>query len=217
MSVQKIDRDKLRAADPPSRERIRLLYAGGSHRHAFPPAKLEKLARHYLNPGASRFDGESSGSLLDAVKAFEGQLAWRLLRELRRQLEELHGDVERHAGVDSEFLRLLERCTSQVRKKTYSDTCAAIEICFGLLRQVDKCKDDIIFFADEGGAWQVGVDWGKVLPAWFVCLSAMVEPEEYARRVEKIIEEFDKCNREKHISAAKRAATADQRKALQST
>jgi hypothetical protein len=26
---------------------------------------------------------------------------------------------------------------------------------------------DVIFFADEGGSWQVGVDWERVLPPWF--------------------------------------------------
>lgn len=37
-------------------------------------------------------------------------------------------------------------------------------------------------FADEAGAWQVGVHWEKVLPPWFNVLSATAEPEVYSHR-----------------------------------
>src|SRR5438093_5397812 len=53
----------------------------------------------------------------------------------------------------------------------------AMDILFGLLNHIDKGDDDVIFFADEGGSWQVGVDWAKVLPVWFKVLSATAEPE----------------------------------------
>jgi hypothetical protein len=36
--------------------------------------------------------------------------------------------------------------------------------------------DDVIFFVDEGGSWQMGVRREKVLPAWFACSSVTVEP-----------------------------------------
>ncbi|MGA2259907.1 MAG: hypothetical protein ABSH28_00560 [Acidobacteriota bacterium] len=214
MSVQKIDLDKLRAAIRIlGDESVYLMLAEAID--MLPPTKLEKLASHYLNPAQLRPDGESRGSLLEDVKAFEKA--------------SLHGDYYESFDVNwknstemskgtrgwiAEFCRLLDRCTAQAMKSDFSETRAAIEICFGLLRRIDECGDDVIFFADEGGAWQVGVDWGKVLPAWFVCLSATAEPREYGRRVVEIIEEFDKSNREKHISAAQRAATADQRIAL---
>ena len=39
-----------------------------------------------------------------------------------------------------------------------------MDILFGLLNHIDKGNDSVVFFADEGGSWQVGVDWAKVLP-----------------------------------------------------
>ena len=43
---------------------------------------------------------------------------------------------------------------------------------FNLLDQIDQSSHDILFLADEGGSWEVGVDWENVLPAWFKVLSA---------------------------------------------
>jgi hypothetical protein len=60
----------------------------------------------------------------------------------------------------------------------------------------------------------VGVDWGKVLPAWFAGLSATAEPDEYARRVTETIDEFDKYDRAKHLATARRTATPAQRRIL---
>ena len=56
-----------------------------------------------------------------------------------------------------------------------------MDILLGLLNHMDQGHDDIIFFADEGGSWQVGVDWPKVLPVWFKVLSVTAEPEEWDR------------------------------------
>jgi hypothetical protein len=85
---------------------------------------------------------------------------------------------------------------------------------FGLLRHIDECLDDVVFFADEAGSWQVGVDWRKILPAWFVCLSATTDPEEYARRAVEVVDKFVKYDREKYLAVACRKASAEQRKAL---
>jgi hypothetical protein len=35
----------------------------------------------------------------------------------------------------------------------------AMDILFGLLDHIDECLDGVIFFAEEGGSWQVGADW----------------------------------------------------------
>jgi hypothetical protein len=89
-----------------------------------------------------------------------------------------------------------------------------IEICFSLLRRMDEGMDDFLFFADEGSSWEVGIDWGKVLPAWSACLLRATGPEEYARRVLGVIDELIGYGRDKHIAAAKRIETPEQRKAL---
>jgi hypothetical protein len=45
-----------------------------------------------------------------------------------------------------------------------------------LLDRIDAGDDDILFLADEGGSSALGIDWEKVLPAWFEVLSATANP-----------------------------------------
>ena len=60
----------------------------------------------------------------------------------------------------------------------------------------------------------MGVDWRKVLPAWFVCLSGTTDPAEYAGRVIEVVDEFVKYDRDKHLTVARQKASPAQRKAL---
>jgi len=89
-----------------------------------------------------------------------------------------------------------------------------MDMIFGLLGRIDECHDDIVFFADEGGSWQVGVDWVRVLPAWFRCLSRTSGPDEFAGRAVKVVDAFERHDWEKHLANAHRLGTAAQRKAL---
>jgi hypothetical protein len=89
-----------------------------------------------------------------------------------------------------------------------------MDILFDLLNHIDKGHDDVIFFADEGGSWQVGVDWDKVLPVWFKILSATAEPQEYAERITALLSCHYRYGRDKMLAIACRAATAHQREAL---
>ncbi len=54
----------------------------------------------------------------------------------------------------------------------------------------------------------------ELLPAWFACLSATVEPDEYARRVVDVVDRFVKYDRDRHLTTASRKASVAQRKAL---
>ena len=110
--------------------------------------------------------------------------------------------------------RLLDRCAAQAAKGDPVETRASLELIFRLLHHIDECHDDVVFFADEGGAWQVGADWAKVFPAWFRCLSQSAEPEEFARLVVEMVDEFEGHDRERHIAAARKLGTAAQRRAL---
>jgi hypothetical protein len=85
---------------------------------------------------------------------------------------------------------------------------------FAVLRHIDEGQDDIVFFADEGGSWQVGVDWRKVFPAWFGCLSQRTEPEEFASTVVATVDAFEAHSRGTYFATARKIATAAQRKAL---
>jgi hypothetical protein len=83
-----------------------------------------------------------------------------------------------------------------------------------LLDHIEECQDDIVFFADEGGSWQMGFDWEKVLPAWFSALSATVDSAEYARRTDEILNRHYAEGRAEMLALARRAATPVQRQAL---
>jgi len=91
---------------------------------------------------------------------------------------------EESAGTSAwiaEFCRLLDCCVIDAKKSNPAEVREAMDILFGLLDHLDKGNDDVIFFADEGGSWQVGVNWAKVLPIWFQVLSATAEPQECRR------------------------------------
>jgi len=89
-----------------------------------------------------------------------------------------------------------------------------MDILFGLLSHIDQGHDDVIFFADEGGSWQVGVDWPKLLPVWFKVLSATAEPKEYAERITALLSRHYQYGRDKMLAIARRTATTQQRQAL---
>ena len=125
--------------------------------------------------------------------------------------------TQKSAGTSAwiaDYLRLLDRCVINAKKSDPAEVCEAMDILFGLLDHVDKCLDDVIFFADEGGSWQVGVDWAKVLPVWFKVLSATAEPEEYAERITGLLSRQYGYDRDKMLAIARRTATTHQRKAL---
>jgi hypothetical protein len=88
------------------------------------------------------------------------------------------------------------------------------DLIFGLLDEIDACRDNIVFFADEAGSWRVGVDWNKVLPSWFKVLSATATPEHYATRVVDLLNHH--CGHEGPtlLALARKLATPDQERAL---
>ena len=90
----------------------------------------------------------------------------------------------------------------------------AVDILLGLLNNPDEGHGDVIFFADEGDSWQVGVDWAKVLPVWFKVLSAEAAPEENAARITALLSRHYRYGRDKMLAIARRTATTQQRKAL---
>jgi hypothetical protein len=181
-----------------------------------PPSKLAKLAGRYLNMKDLQPPDPKHGGLLAQVKVF--------------QKASLAGDYYESFGVNSknyremsggtrawiaECQRLLDGCVSATAKDELAGICEAFEILIALLTHIDECLDDIVFFADEGGSWQVGVDWVTVLPAWFTCLAATAGPEEYAGRVVDIVDRFKRGDRDKQLTLAASQASEEQRKALE--
>ena len=216
MKPIQIDRNKLRAE-------VRKL----GHEYAFlmldaaiellSPAKLHKIAKQYVDVKRLRPDvGKvAKPSLLSDVKLFEkASLAGRYYKSFGVNSQNY---MEKSTGTSAwiaDYLRLLNRCVTNAKKFHPAEVREAMDILFGLLNHIDKGHDDVIFFADEGGSWQVGVDWTRVLPVWFKVLSATAEPEVYAERVTALLSCHYRYGRDKMLGIARRTATTHQRKAL---
>jgi len=181
-----------------------------------PRTRLSALVEGHVDPADLRPDQLSAASLVADV------------RELSRA--SLAGEHHESFAVDSrnyremsdgtrrwiaECNRLLERCVALGRKGHHPQAREAFELMFGLLRHIDEGRDDVVFFADEGGSWQVGVDWEQVLPAWFECVAKTAgPPDEYALMVLDAIDDFVDHDRERYLKLARAAADTKQRKAL---
>src|SRR6266849_3981244 len=213
--LDEIDRDKLRAAVRKLGNEY-VFYMLDDAIELLPPAKLHKIAKKYLDLKRLRPDAEKATrpSLLTDVKRFEkASLAGEYYESFGVNSKNY---TQKSAGTSAwiaEYLRLLDRCVINAKKSDPAEVRQAMDILFGLLNHVDECNDDVIFFADEGGSWQVGVDWDKVLPVWFKVLSATAEPEEYAERITALLS-CHHYGREKMLVIARRRATPHQRKAL---
>jgi hypothetical protein len=114
----------------------------------------------------------------------------------------------------ADFRRLLQCCVTQSKKLNAVVARQAFDILFSLLDRFDQGDDKMIFFADEGGSWMIGVDWKTVLPEWFSVLSVTAGPDEYAQRIEAFV--GCHCNHERTelLAAAHSMATPAQRQKL---
>ncbi len=81
------------------------------------------------------------------------------------------------------------------------------------LRRLDE-GEDTLFFADEGGSWNVGIEWRETLPGYFACVAATATPDEFATAVRGVIEEHASHDRTRHLGEARRVASPEQRAAL---
>src|SRR5437870_1908337 len=215
--LDEIDRDKLRTAVRKLGNEY-VFFTLDDAIELLPPAKLHKIAKNYFDLKRLRPDAEKATrpSLLTDVKRFEkASLAGEYYESFYVNSKNYR---EQSAGTSAwiaEYLRLLDRCVINAKKNNPAEVREAMDILFGLLNHIDEGHDDVIFFADEGGSWQVGVDWPKVLPAWFEVLSATAEPEEYAEQITALLSCHYRYGRDKMLAIARRTATTHQRKALE--
>jgi hypothetical protein len=211
-----IDRDKLRAA-------VRKLgddyvrYMLDDAIGLLPLVKLHKIAKKYLDLRPLRPDpGKATeATLLADVRLFEkASLAGEYYESFAVNSRNY---TQKSAGTSSWIAavrRHLDRCVAEAKTGNPMEVREAMDILFGLLDHIDECHDDVIFFADEAGSWQVGVDWARVLPAWFKALSVTATPEDYAQRITALLSRHYSYGRDKMLAVARRTATPPQRKAL---
>jgi len=214
MAGQQIDRDKLRNAIRGMGSEY-IFYMLDDAITLLPRTKLRKLITPYLNPAELRPDGAKKEDLLADVQVFqEASLAGRYYRPFGINSENYMGKSIGTLAWIADCHRLLERCVALSKKEDPAQVCRAFEIIFDLLDQIDQYNDDILFFADEGGSWELGVDWESVLPAWFKVLSATAGPSEYAQRIATLLKRHYKYGLVKMLAVARRIATPAQRQAL---
>jgi hypothetical protein len=162
-----------------------------------------------------RRDARAGGALLAKVSAFHAAS----VRGAHYESFNVNSKnfMEQSRGTRTwiaECRRLFGQCATAAGKGRHREARDAFELLFDLLRRLDE-GEDIVFFADEGGAWQVGVDWRETLPGYFACLAATAEPEVFAATVRAVIEKRVGYDQARYIGEAKRAASREQRKALE--
>jgi hypothetical protein len=211
-----IDRDKLRAEVRKLGNEY-VFYMLDDAIDLLPLSKLHKIAKKYLDLKRLCPDAESTtpASLLTAVKHFKiASLAGKYYESFGVNSQNYRQKSAGTCAWIAEFLRLLDRCLIDAKEHNPAVVREAMDILFGLLNHIDQGHEDVIFFADEGGSWQVGVDWARVLPVWFKVLSATAEPAEFAERITALLSCHYRYGRNQMLAIARRTATPHQRKAL---
>ena len=211
-----LDRDKLRAEVRKLGSEY-VFYMLDDAIGLLPMAKLHKIAKNYIDLKRLRPDAEKATrpNLLSDVNRFEKvSLAGEYYESFDVNSRNCTQQSTGTSAWIADYLRLLDRCVINAKQSNPAEAREAMDILFGLLNHIDEGHDDVIFFADEGGSWQVGVDWAKVLPVWFKVLSATAAPEEYAGQITALISRHYRYGRDKMLAIARRIATPDQRKAL---
>jgi hypothetical protein len=211
-----IDRDKLRAAIRKLGQEY-IFYMLDDAIDLLPPARLLEIAEKYLDVRRLQSDGDKAtkADLLADVKAFEkASLAGEYYEAFDVNWKNSMETSTGTAGWISQCHRLLDRCVDLAKKADPAEVRQAFDIIFGLLERIDDCREDIVFFADEAGSWQVGVQWETVLPPWFKVLSATVAPDEYAQRIVGLLKRHHKKVSAEMFTVACRVATPKQRQMI---
>jgi hypothetical protein len=153
-----------------------------------PAQHSQLIAPYYANPEQVAAHGEASQSLLAEVLAFQtASVAGGYYQEIpnaaRNRAENSRGTLSWIA----DFRRLLDGCVTKSNITSSRDACQAFQILFALLDRLDDETAEEILFAEECGSWMMGIEWKRVLPAWFKALAATADLTEYGGRVEAII------------------------------
>ena len=130
-----------------------------------PEERLPELIEGFFDPDLLSVEELSESPLLEDVLDFHSDsLAGLYYHDFEVNSKNF---MERSRGTINwmaEHNRLMNRCIQESSKGDPDQIRQSFDLLFNLLDEVDECRDDIIFFADEAGAWQVGVEWDEVLP-----------------------------------------------------
>jgi cell division septum initiation protein DivIVA len=214
MSGQQIDREKLRDAIRRMGSDYLFLMLDAAIT-VLPQDSLHTLVKGFLNPGKLRPDRVGETSLLEEIESFrKASMARKYYEDFAVNSRNCTTTSGGTLAWMADCHRLLDSCVAQVEKGDLQSAYQAFEIIFDLLDRIDDGNDEILFFADEGGSWAVGIEWERVLPAWFKALAAEAAADEYAMRVAVVLRQHCNYAAGRLLATASRAATAAQRQAL---
>ncbi len=180
-----------------------------------PNTKLPAFIKDYVRPADLRSDGSSPAGLLEAAQRFHQEsLAGKYYEDFSVNSKNCTDKSRGTQTWIAECHRLLSQCVSASAEGDLNETRTSFELIFNLLHEINTCRVNLIFFADEHGAWQVGVLWGEVMPAWFRCLAPSADAEEYAELAHGMISFYAHWESDRFLKAAVAAANADQAAAL---
>jgi hypothetical protein len=180
-----------------------------------PRAKLQKLVGDMVQLDEMVVGKRDATHLLGEVRKFhEAGLRGEYYDSFDVNSKNFMEKSEGTEAFIAECDRLVGKCVRAVEKGPRSPVREAFELLFALLRRIDDDPDSVVFFADEAGSWQVGVDWREALPAYFRCLAEHASGEDFARGVDRASADFADYERPRHLAAARRVANAEQKAAL---
>ncbi|MGH7630734.1 MAG: hypothetical protein ACREOF_15385 [Gemmatimonadales bacterium] len=214
MSRGAVDLDKLRVALR-RMSRGNLLMVAERAIEIVPRAKLTALVGDMVRLDEFAEGRRGAAPLLDEVRKFhEASLRGEYYDSFDVNSKNFMDKSEGAEAFIAEFERLVGKCVRAAGKGPRPPVREAFELLFALLRRIDEDPDSVVFFADEAGSWQVGVDWRAALPAYFRCLADGTSGDDFAREVHRAISDFADYERPRQLTAARRVANAEQKAAL---
>lgn len=87
----------------------------------------------------------------------------------------------------AEYHRQAKQVAQQASAGADAQACEGFSLLLDLHSRVDDIED-IIFLADEHGAWQIGCDWKALIPLWLSSLQRVSDPAHYADTVLEMVE-----------------------------
>lgn len=180
-----------------------------------PDEAFPELIADYVHLRDVLADEATQPDLLRAIREFHREsMAGRYYQSFNVNSRNC---VEKSRGTEifiAEHSRLVDACLRAERAGDLETAAEGLELLIGLMREIDRCERDIVFFADEAGSWQVGVLWDRVLPAWFRSLSPEMDAHEWAETVVDALNDFAGHQVSELLAAARDAGTPEQRAAL---
>ncbi|WP_372527235.1 hypothetical protein [Piscinibacter sp.] len=180
-----------------------------------PNARLVELLGDFVQIDLPVVVAKEAPSVLEEVRRFHAtSMSGRYYEDFAVSGKNCTAQSKGTDAFIAEFDRLVARCIREADTGPQPVVREAFELLLGLLRHIDECHDDVIFFADEGSSWNVGVHWRTAFPAYFRCLADTATAEEFARTVDQAIMDFAAHDRSHYLSEAWRTASAAQQASL---